>query len=184
MNKLLILALLLVGQLTFATSPCGIDFIPFQYLEGGRALSEIEDLKVASYNVLNLNASKNGITKNTDEVLGVANVIKSEKLDIVVLQEVQSMNALELLNKNFLNGEYKPLLISGNGGSIEIAFLVKKDLPLKLKLSTNRDTIKPFIGPRLQDEKVFSRDLPGLHIWGKNSPNSDPPDFVIFGPKP
>jgi endonuclease/exonuclease/phosphatase family metal-dependent hydrolase len=180
-----------------ALSRCELSFIKAYELEGGRSVSELGDVKVGTYNVLNLEFSpgkyldnpKTGsreftpkhITKDPEEVAGIAKVIKEENLDIVILQEVEGRTAVEMFNFKHLDGQYEVFLKPGNDSrGIEIAFLVKKDLPFKVKMTTNKELEwSNKISNKI--EKIFSRDLPGLNIWSKNSSGADPPDLVILG---
>ncbi|UPT73584.1 MAG: hypothetical protein M0D55_17245 [Elusimicrobiota bacterium] len=109
-----------------------------------RSLSSIRQLKLGSYNVLNLfqNVGKHvpdetnpGKLKKVSDAApkeewslrAQGQVILENDLDIVTLQEVENAAALEDFNRNYLDGKYKVFLIEGNDErGIDVAFLVKK----------------------------------------------------------
>jgi hypothetical protein len=105
-------------------------------------------------------------------------IILESGLDIISLQEVEDVEALENFNERFLGGQYRVLLIEGNDPrGIDVAFLVKKDLPFEIEQRTHK-------GETWQDpvergqRPLFSRDLPSL-IFRK--PGQAEPLFVLFG---
>lgn len=176
---------------------CDLDYTPFKQLLGTRAESALSNVKMGSYNVLNLEYSvgkyhtnsetgirafrSEHITKDTEQIKGVAKVIKSENLDIIVLEEVEGARALEIFNEKYLENQYEVFVARGNDTrGIEIGFLVKKDLPFKIKLATNRNR-QYQNNITNKEESIFSRDLPALHFWKNSTNGSESPDFVILG---
>jgi endonuclease/exonuclease/phosphatase family metal-dependent hydrolase len=107
----------------------------------------------------------------------ITRVIASQTPDIVVLQEVENLSALELLNRESLYNEYEPYLENGNDRILNIGFLVRKGLDIKVELLSHKDTIAtdPVSG---QNIKIFSRDLPALIVKDKFT---DEPLFIVFG---
>jgi predicted extracellular nuclease len=176
---------------------CDLDYTPFKRLSGTRPESELSSVKMGSYNVLNLEYSvgkyhtnketgvrafrSEHITKDAGQTQAVAKVIKTENLDIVVLEEVEGARALELFNEKYLDGQYEVFVARGNDTrGIEIGFLVKKDLPFKVKLATNKNR-QYQNNITSKEESIFSRDLPALHFWKNSTNGSESPDFVILG---
>jgi endonuclease/exonuclease/phosphatase family metal-dependent hydrolase len=195
-KKLLLILLILIST-SSVLARCGINYIKAYELPGGRSISELGEVKVGTYNVLNLEFSPgkyinhpktgervyspNKLTKDPTQIAGIAKVIKGQDLDIVVLQEVEGRIAVEMFNRKHLGDKYEVFLREGNDSrGIEIAFLVKKDLPFKIKVSTNKE-LQWQNNITNKVEKIFSRDLPGLNIWSKSTSGADPPDLVILG---
>lgn len=165
-----------------------------------RAIDSIDELSIGTYNVENLflhlghHEPKPGApgkmekitppqTKSPEKVAGVAKAIRELDLDIVVLQEVENIEALEALNAQHLDGKYKAVLVEGNDPrGIDVAFLVKKDLPFVFENhSYRRET---WVDPRLRDahdSPIFSRDLPALVVRAQGQPVESKPLFVLFG---
>lgn len=181
----------------FAQVECEMLFQPAVKLDGTRSLSDSKELKFASYNVLNLEHSvgkyktseETGkrvfnyevLTKNPEDVKKIAQIITEEKLDFIVLQEVEGIQALKLFNRNYLNNQYEPIVLPGNDTrGIEIGFLVKKDLPIKYKVISNREATHLYAATN-EEIPIFSRDLPALHIWKQESSVLDDPEMIIFG---
>ncbi len=163
-----------------------------------RALEKIEELKVGTYNVENLfmhlghhepaedgNMRRMTPQKNKPitKIQGVARAILDMNLDIVALEEVENIEALEELNTEFLESRYIPVLVRGNDPrGIEVAFLIKKDLPFEIEnfsfknetwVDSRRDSDRP--------SKLFSRDLPALIVRAKGQPKDSKPLFVFMG---
>src|SRR5690606_14403915 len=65
---------------------------------------------------------------------------------------------------------------------INVGFLIKKDLPLKIHVETHKELtwIDP-IKPELGEKKLFSRDVPVLHMRRFETSDLDPPDMIIMG---
>ena len=106
-------------------------------------------------------------------------VILENDLDIVTLEEVENIAALRDFNERFLGGRYDVHLIEGNDErGIDVAFLVKKDLPFSVEQRSHKDEtwIDPVLGggPRT----LFSRDLTSLVV---RAPGKAQPLFVLFG---
>lgn len=197
MKTFLFLCLLLFKFISYSQNICEQSFNPFIRINGNAPMERLSDTKIGSYNVLNLEHSagkyvtdeKTGtrsfvpqkLTKDKDQVNGVVRVFKDEQPDIVVLQEVEGYEAIKLFNDKYLDGLYTPIVLKGNDTrGIEIAFLVKSDLPLKVKTTSLKNSKwKNSVSGNL--EYVFSRDLPALHFWHKDATGSDPPAFILLG---
>jgi len=161
-----------------------------------RSLESIKELKVGSYNVLNLfeNVGKHvpdpdnpGRLKKISDarpkedwsLREQGKVILENDLDIVTLAEVENIAALRDFNERFLEGKYEVHLIEGNDErGIDVAFLIKKGLPLEIEQRTHKDEawIDPTLGggPR----PLFSRDLAALIV---RAPGKARPLFLSFG---
>ena len=163
-----------------------------------RAIEKIDELKIGTYNVENLfmhlghhepgeGGTMRQMTPQKDKpinkIQGVARAILDMNLDIVALEEVENIEALEELNSRYLENRYTPVLVRGNDPrGIEVAFLVKKDLPFEIEnFSFKKET---WIDPRNnsgRETRLFSRDLPMLLVRAKGQPKSTPPLFVFIG---
>ncbi|MBI2788366.1 MAG: LOG family protein [Elusimicrobia bacterium] len=161
-----------------------------------RSLESIKELKMGSYNVLNLfeNVGKHvpdpenpgklkkisdARPKEDRSLREQGQVILENDLDIVTLEEVENIAALRDFNERFLDGKYSVHLIEGNDErGIDVAFLVKKDLPFLVEHRSHKDEtwVDPVLGggPRT----LFSRDLTSLVV---RVPGKAQPLFVLFG---
>ncbi|MBI3556062.1 MAG: hypothetical protein HY074_07350 [Deltaproteobacteria bacterium] len=163
-----------------------------------RSLESMDDLKVGTFNVENLfmhlghhepaeGGSMRRMTpqknKPINKIQGVARAIMDMNLDIVVLEEVENIEALQELNAEFLEDRYTPVLVRGNDPrGIEVAFLVKKDLPFDIENFSfkNETWVDPRNGSSRQT-RLFSRDLPALIVRANGQPKNSPPLFVFIG---
>lgn len=161
-----------------------------------RSLESIRELKVGSYNVENLfeqvgshvpdPANPGKLKKVSDAkpkpewaMRAEGKIILENDLDVVTLAEVEDYKALEDFNERFLEGKYKVFLIEGNDErGIDVAFLVKKDLPFQIEQRSHKDEtwIDPVFGGG--PTKLFSRDLTSLVV---RAPGRSQPLFVLFG---
>ncbi len=161
-----------------------------------RTLESIKQLKIGSYNVLNLfeNVGKHipdpenpGKLKKVSEakpkeewsLREQGKIILENGLDIVTLAEVENIAALRDFNERFLAGKYNVYLIEGNDErGIDIAFLVKKDLPFIVEQRSHKDEMwrDPISGGA--EKTLFSRDLTSLVVRAAGRPE---PLFVLFG---
>ncbi|MCR4296118.1 MAG: hypothetical protein NUW21_11340, partial [Elusimicrobia bacterium] len=161
-----------------------------------RPLASIKELKVGAYNVLNLfeNVGKHvpdpenpGKLKKISEarpkqessLRAQGRIILENDLDVVTLAEVENIAALRDFNERYLEGRYDVRLIEGNDErGIDVAFLVKKDLPFLVEQRSHKDEtwLDPVLGggPR----PLFSRDLTALVV---RAPGRAAPLFVMFG---
>jgi endonuclease/exonuclease/phosphatase family metal-dependent hydrolase len=146
-----------------------------------RPLGQIPVLRLMTYNVENLFlhvgkflrvegnrfVNKKGPTdKPEDELRGVAKAITDSNPDVIVMQEIEGLEALEIFTQRFLDDRYRPVLLHGNDErGIEIGFLVKKDLPLNIVAESHRDITWKDPTDNDAEAPVFSRDLPVLLIY-------------------
>jgi len=140
-----------------------------------RKIDEIKELKVGSYNTLNLvehrgkwkmvggedlQQVKKGSKKPIHFLKEMGNILNELDLDIISLQEVESLEVLRYFNDEFLGSKYEPFLIKGQDQrGIQVAFLVKKDLPFKIEYHSFREYQGVYKGNK---KAIFSRDLPLL----------------------
>ncbi|MDD5304000.1 MAG: LOG family protein [Elusimicrobia bacterium] len=161
-----------------------------------RTLQSITQLKVGSYNVENLfeqvgkhvpDPENPGKLKKISDakpkpewaLREEGKIILENDLDIVTLAEVEDIQALEDFNSRFLGGKYRTFLIEGNDErGIDIAFLVKKDLPFELEQRSHKEEtwLDPVLGGG--PKPLFSRDLTSLVV---RAPGRARPLFVLFG---
>ncbi len=164
-----------------------------------RNIKDIKTLKVGSYNLYNLYEYQGKLVydyeghrgrmveeprpKEAFKIKELAQTILSEDPDILVCQEVEKIQALELFNRLHLKGAYRVLLIEGNDPrGIDIAFLVKKDLPFDLKLLSHKNRLaKDPLFPKRAATRIFSRDLPVLEIREKGKTSESLPLLSVFG---
>jgi endonuclease/exonuclease/phosphatase family metal-dependent hydrolase len=161
-----------------------------------RPLASIGSLRVGTYNVLNLfrqvgkhvpdpenpgRLKKVSPAREKEEwaLREEARVILDSGLDIVTLEEVEDIQALDDFNERYLGGRYRTFLIEGNDErGIDIAFLVKKDLPLDIEYRTHKGELwtDPVLGG--EPRPLFSRDLPEMIVRAQGSGK---PLFILFG---
>lgn len=161
-----------------------------------RELGSISSLKLGTYNMLNLfekvgdhapDPDRPGrlkrvtdrVAKEERQLREQAKAILESDLDVVVAQEIENVRALEDFNRDYLGGAYRALLIEGNDErGIDIAFLVKRDLPFELEHRTHKEELwrDPALGGR--ERRLFSRDLPALILRAEGQPQ---PLLVLLG---
>ncbi|MEK7745478.1 MAG: hypothetical protein AAB576_02320, partial [Elusimicrobiota bacterium] len=140
-----------------------------------RSMDSIKTLRVGTYNLLNLfekvgdhvpDPARPGrlirvsaaVAKEESQRREQARAILESGLDIVSVEEVENIRALDDFNRRYLGGAYRALLIEGNDErGIDIAFLVKKDLPFELEHRTHKGEVwrDPILG---RETPLFSRD--------------------------
>lgn len=170
-----------------------------------RSLESLETLKVGTLNSYNLYVTtgkyetqvnpKTGVSewvrvtdsvsKSSDHLRSIAGAIQNEKLDIVVLQEVEGIESLLKFNHEFLDGEFEVFLVRGNDfRGIDVAMLVRKDLPFRFEYESHADALMPDPIDPSQKVPAFSRDLPVLKVFkdsGGKSGSDEKPMFAILG---
>ena len=181
LSSLFALLLVLFVQVSgFAASPQAI-----------RKVSEITEITFMTYNVENLFVSKINrdsedshypgapeTLKSDEDLDGVAEAILEVNPDIMTVQEVDDLYALEKLNETRLDGAYNEYLIEGNDErGIDVGFLVKKNLPVDAVVETHKD-VKWYDPIDKKNIKLFSRDLPALILTIKGHKK---PFLIILG---
>ena len=103
--------------------------------------------------------------KSLAKTRGVAKSILDIDADILMLVEVGGEESLTHFNRYFLNDQYIPYFIPGNSRrSIDLAFLVKKDLPFQFAPRTNKEIaveVETYTG---KYTSKFSRDVAELRM--------------------
>jgi hypothetical protein len=165
---------------------------------GMRRTEDIPALRIMTYNVENLfftvgehkHVSPNKRQqvsppeqKSPGALAGVAKAILEADADIIVLEEIEGLESLLNFNKFYLKNAYVPYLIPGNDArGIEIAYLVRKDLPLKVVEETHKDVTWKDPIDEYQEKPLFSRDLPVLLLYRQDDdPARATPLFAIMG---
>lgn len=147
-----------------------------------RALEEIDTLKVGTFNTYNLLRSADGSwEKPLEKQLGLAKPILDQDLDIVVLQEVNDIAEAQTFISRHLNNAYEAIMAPTNDSrGIQIAYIVKRDLPLHFELTSSRE-LEALYEVTGQVRPVFSRDVPSLRLWTEDQSLDSPPLFSILG---
>lgn len=159
-----------------------------------RPLATVREIKVLQYNVENLFMSV-GKHERTDEgdfkrvsdaeikpaweLEGVAKPMREFDPDLMVLEEVESVDSLAKFNKEYLGASYRPLLVKGNDErGINIGFYVKQDLPLDITIESHKDMqwTDPVTG---KTGPLFSRDLPAVLVRREGETGS--PLLIVLG---
>lgn len=117
--------------------------------------------------------------KAVDKTSELARAILDMDPDVVLLCEVGGKDSLDLFNGAYLKDQYFSTLITGNSDrGIELGYLVKKNLGLKIQHFTHK---KREIGRNADDEAIyFSRDLGELRLYAKNAKENEAPKLIIL----
>jgi len=105
--------------------------------------------------------------KPLHKVLELKKMIQSINPDILMLCEVGGPESLANFNQDFLQGQYSSALIEGNSNrSIDIGFLVRKNLPFYFDLQSNKNRPIHFnYGGENSPSLKFSRDVAELKLF-------------------
>jgi hypothetical protein len=198
----LILSLLLFQSATFAQSTCS-DLFVFDSLLGEVTLSQHRygqvmnykadsrltmamptSIRIGTYNILNLyeHAAPHAETtsfpavKDIQRRQGNARSIHDIDPDFQVIVEVENLAALKKFNETYLDHEYEPLLIEGNDSRIDVAILIKRDLPVNFEWRSYKNY------KATDGHNVFSRDLPVGLVFERDSKGNSlaTPKFAIL----
>lgn len=172
---------------------------PRVYLRAGtsglRDFDSINELKVGQFNVENMYnyRGKWEVDQNTGERTLVKppfpkpearwrhlqDVINRSDDDIMIWEEVEDFTAAKDFIDSHLGGKYKVLVIEGNDErGIDIAVLVKKDLPFDIEMQSHKNISYDKDGNQL---KVFSRDLPVVTLRKAGAAENDKPVARFVG---
>jgi hypothetical protein len=174
----------------FATdTPLGPRFHSKSLTESVRKIEEIQGISSMQYNVENLFnyqgkfgydeqgkwvMQKPPKTKPEARFLRLKANIERANPDIMTWQEVENLQAAEDFVGTYLGGKYRVILIEGNDSrGIDVALLVKKDLPLDVVVQSHREL-------KESGEKVFSRDFVVAEFFLPNAKPDDEPLFKIM----
>lgn len=159
-----------------------------------RPLETVTQLKVMAYNVENLfmhlgkfermsdeefKRITDAEVKPVEELEGVAKAITESDPDMIVLEEVEGLAAIQRFSEDYLGNTYEAMSVDGNDErGIQIGFLVKRDLPLNITLESHKDATWEENG---QTKKLFSRDAPALVVRRKTDSSDAMPVLVFIG---
>jgi hypothetical protein len=166
-------------------------------LPGGRDITTMTEIKVGSYNMLNLMYHQGKhvptgidqyrpiagefkqIDKPMEHILNSAKAIKENNFDFFWGQEVEGIDVARDYSKRFLDDEYIPLFIKANDTrNIQVGVFIKRDLPFDVELHSFQRIKGNYLG---NDIEVFSRDLAVLLVYPKNHKPGDKPIFITTG---
>ena len=103
------------------------------------------------------------------KIISLANAIKDIDADIVMLNEVGGVESLKNFNQYFLDNKYSPILVEGNSDrSIDVGFLIKKNLPFYFDLFSHKNKEIDLVYPATAEKKItyrFSRDCAELRLF-------------------
>jgi predicted RNA-binding protein with RPS1 domain len=143
-----------------------------------RKPEDISKLRIGTLNLSSFSLEENfDVTLKTEKQLKmIADAILSSNTDIIMLQEVMSAEALEKLEKEFLQNTFKSIKMrTHDSHKRALALLVKNDLPLKISFFSHIH------------ENTFTRDFPILEFRNRdqnlNQSNlvATAPLFTFFG---
>jgi hypothetical protein len=155
-----VLAFMGAGESTWAKNRCGdvMRTVGMPTQTAVRPLNEIKDLVVMTYNVENLfyrvgqfermagkkfrqkPGGQGQRPKPEYEVRGVSEAIKDVNPDVIILEEVENVFALDHLNEQYLDHAYQSVLVQGNDArGINVGFLIKKNLPFHMEVESHKD---------------------------------------------
>jgi endonuclease/exonuclease/phosphatase family metal-dependent hydrolase len=147
-----------------------------------RRIDAIAELNIGTYNIYNFfrSAAPGGGDKPRALMDAMADMIRRNNLDVVVLEEMNSVEDLARFNQEFLGGAYRTLVADGNEAGMKVTFLVKKDLPFRVELTSHASTtdVYPVTGQRI---RVFTRDAPALHLFRGDAREGDSPIMTLIG---
>jgi exonuclease III len=107
--------------------------------------------------------------KPLQKVINLAKTLNEIDADIVMLNEVGGVESLKNFNQYFLDSKYSPILVEGNSDrSIDVGFLIKKNLPFYFDLFSHKNKEIDLVYPQSVDKKItyrFSRDCAELRLF-------------------
>jgi endonuclease/exonuclease/phosphatase family metal-dependent hydrolase len=118
------------------------------------------------------------ITPNKElaKTWGLAHTIQDTKADIVMLNEVGSIDSLKNFNELFLANQFDCFLEEGNSNrGIDVGYLIRKDLKLKSVLISHKNRPIDFLYPHETvtsaggKSHYFSRDVAELRLFHEES---------------
>lgn len=128
-------------------------------------------------------------SKELHKCIQLAQIIKENSPDIMMLCEVGGAESLNNFNKLFLNDTYQVALLEGNSDrNIDVGYLIKKQSPYFYDISSNRLRPLNFLYPHeitskktgypiKKDSQYFSRDCVELRLFTKTK---EEPFFIIL----
>lgn len=128
-----------------AKSGLGPHFYVSSDLTGKRPISEINTLRVASYNVQDL-MEVGTLIKGKTQCDGIQKTILEIDPDILIGVEIQSLDVLSAATQDKIFERYLVILIPGNDKKRNIAILVKRDLPFDLEVQSHKSYRHEYMG--------------------------------------
>lgn len=129
-------------------------------------------LKFLEFNMLNLFSG----TMTTRPREAAARILRQSDPDVMILVEVESKKTAETYDQTYLNDRYQEFVIEGNDErGIDVAVLVKKDLPFEVEYRSLKD-----LRVEKSGEPVYSRDLP-IAVFRRLDVKDAPVEFVLLG---
>ncbi len=137
-------------------------FISLEHYEGGG----FENLSESQWRKLALPQLRRK-QKPINKIWGLVDAIEDIKPDILMLIEVGGKESLDHFNHYFLKNAYTAYFIETNSNrSIDLAFLIKKDLRWSAQAMSNRETPVKIDSYKNVDPTIrFSRDVAELHLF-------------------
>ncbi len=173
-----------------------VSVLMFPLFADARDLASVHEMKIMAYNVENMfmrlgkykNMSPEQFKQITDSEVkspealkGVAKAILDENPDFIVVEEVEGLEALQVLSRDYLGDAYQAYLKEGNDArGIQVGYLVKRDLALDVTLESHKNST--WVDPNdHKTELVFSRDAPALLVRRQGAPAGSTPLFIFIG---
>jgi len=135
----------------------------YKYLEGSRNLRQVSQAH----------------DKPLPHVKNMAAAMNEIDADIWVLQEVETAASLAFFNRSLLQDKYHIYILPGNDSrNIQIAFLVKKTIPWKVKFISHKDQTWRDPTKDGNEVPVFNRDFPLLLFYDEKTGDTK---LAVFG---
>jgi hypothetical protein len=156
-------------------------------------LRQMETLKIGAYNLLNLTSKegryvengkkgkvweKGQLNKSMRQIEGLFRNLRHERPDIWIGSEIQSLDAMMQVNRDWLRNHYFLILLPGNDEKRQIGFFVRNGLELDIDVQSFRDVEHLYAG---ETKKLFSRDFPVAEFRLHGSPRDSDPLFIYGG---
>lgn len=121
--------------------------------------------------------------KPLSKCIEIAQVIRQNQPDIMMLCEIGGLESLRNFNHLFLNDEYHVALLEGNSDrNIDVGFLIRKTAKFYFDIASNKKRPLHYLYPHEQLSKktgypikaatqYFSRDCAELRLFGKDREN-------------
>ncbi|MCC6138888.1 MAG: endonuclease/exonuclease/phosphatase family protein, partial [Bdellovibrionaceae bacterium] len=147
-------------------------FISLEHFDG----EDLENLSESDWRKLALPQLRYK-QKPLNKLWGLATAIFDINPDVLLLVEVGGRESLEHFNHYFLKDAYVPHFVETNSNrSIDLAFLVKKELKLNAKVISNRDLpVRPGAYRGSSFATRFSRDVAELQLF-----NGDHLELIVL----
>ncbi len=149
-------------------------------------LSNLEQISESDWQKHSISSFENKSLQNIREI---AKCMRDMNADVFAVCEVGGVESINNFAKHFLNDEYKAFSIEGNSDrGIDLAYLVKSNLPLNFELRTHKDRAIDFLYPHERQSVLggyldpqhslkFSRDVLELRIF---SESKSEPELILL----